>query len=122
MAVTRTADLYKSGVGALGISINQTSWSKGQITLTQERNQDVFRGEDDEDLAGANGGQGVAIGNRMINKQFIMDDIVGRVAVVQTGSTAEAEEAPGVASVNMEAEKTIKEIVEERQEQLKDLE
>ena len=39
----------------------------------------------------------------------------------KTATQEQTEEAPAE-SVNMEAEKTIKEIVEERQEQLKDLE
>lgn len=123
MSITRAADLYKSGMGPLGISINQASWSKGQITLTQERNNDMFHGEDEDFMAdGENSGQGVAIGNRMINKAFIMEDIVSRVAVVQSSGEANPEEPAAAASVNMEAEKSIKEIIEERQEQLKDLE
>jgi len=78
----------------------------------------MFRGED-EDFDGENSslGQGVTIGNRMINKENIMDDIVGRVAVVQTSNEANPEDpAAAAASVNMEAEKTIKEIIDERQE------
>ena len=76
----------------------------------------MFRGED-EDFMKEEGdtGQGVAIGNRMINKAFILEDIVSRVAVVQSNYEATTEE-PVTASINMEAEKTIKEIVEERQE------
>ena len=48
MSVTRTADSYKQGVNALGLSIQHAAWSKGQITLTQERNTDMFRGEEEE--------------------------------------------------------------------------
>jgi len=29
MTITRAADLYKSGVGSLGVFVNQAGWSKG---------------------------------------------------------------------------------------------
>ena len=76
----------------------------------------MFRGEDEDFMKEEDdSGQGVAIGNRMINKAFILEDIVSRVAVVQSNYEATTEESV-TASINMEAEKTIKEIVEERQE------
>ena len=57
MSVTRTADLYKSGLGPLGISINMASWSKGQVAFNQERNADMFRAEDEDFMAdGENSG------------------------------------------------------------------
>lgn len=34
MAVTRSAEAYRSGISSLGLALNQASWSKGQITLT----------------------------------------------------------------------------------------
>ena len=54
-----------------------------------------------------------------------MGNIVTRVATIQTG--AESANMPGASEdasggVNMESEKTIKDIINERQEQLKDLE
>ena len=58
MTITRQADKYKMGLNALGITLHQTSWNKGQITLTQERDTDVFRGEEDEDLFGEGAGGG----------------------------------------------------------------
>ena len=53
-----------------------------------------------------------------------MGNIVTRVAAIQTGSeTLNVPGAGGDASgVNMESEKTIKDIINERSEQLKDLE
>ena len=61
----------------------------------------------------------------MINKGSIMGDIVSRVVNLQTGG--EGVNAPGAGGetsggVNLEAEKSIKDIIEERQEQLKELE
>ena len=44
----------------------------------------MFRGEDEDLLGGANGGQGVAIGNQMISKESIMGEILSRVATVQS--------------------------------------
>ena len=48
MAVTRSADGYRQGLNALGLSLHQASWSKGQITLSQERTADMFHGEDED--------------------------------------------------------------------------
>lgn len=84
----------------------------------------MFRGEDEDDF-GQNEGQGVAIGNQMISKENIMGEIFSRVATVQTAS--EGVSVPGAGGetsggVNMQAEKSIKDIIEERQAQLKDLE
>ena len=119
MTITRGADNYRQGINALGLSIQQTAWNKGQITLTQERNTaDVFRGEDEDFGDGQNEGQGVAIGNQMISKESIMGEILNRVATLQTGNEAAA--VAGVAGtvasggVNMEAEVTIKDIIDER--------
>ena len=53
--MTRTADNYKLGVNALGLNLNMASWSKGQITLNNERSNDMFQGED-EDFDGQNEG------------------------------------------------------------------
>ena len=84
----------------------------------------MFRGEDEDLLGdGANGGQGVGIGNQMINKENIMGEIFSRVATVQSDGV-NMPGAGGEASggVNMEAERSIKDIIDERQEQLRDLE
>ena len=127
MTITRTADNYRQGINALGLSIQQTAWNKGQIILTQERNNaDLFKGED-EDFGGDDGtaGQGVSIGNQMISKDNIMDNVFSRVAPLQTGGDSVNVPAAGgetSGGVNMEAEVTIKDIIENRQEQLRDLE
>jgi len=75
----------------------------------------MFRGEDEDDN-GENASQGVAIGKQMINKASIMGDIINRVANVQTGAPGATGDNTG--GVNMEAEKSIKDIIEERQKQL----
>ena len=84
----------------------------------------MFKGEDD-DFEGQNESQGVAIGNQMINKASIMGEITSRMEDLQTGSATTTGAAPtgdARGEVNMEAERTIKDIIEERQEELKDLE
>ena len=77
----------------------------------------MFRGENEDLLGdGANGGQGVGIGNQMINKENIMGEIFSRVATVQSDGVnmpGAADEAIG--GVNMEVEKSIKDIIDERQ-------
>ena len=77
----------------------------------------MFRGEDENLLGdGTNGGQGVAIGNQMISKENIMGEILSRVATVQSDGVnmpGAAGEASG--GVIMEAEKSIKDIIDERQ-------
>ena len=117
MTITRSADNYRQGMNALGMTLQQAAWSKGQITLTQERNADMFRGEDEDLLGdGENGGQGVGVGNQMINKENIMGEIFSRVATVQSDGVnmpGAAGEASG--GVNMEVEKSIKDIIDERQ-------
>ena len=123
MTITRQADNYKMGLNALGITLHQTSWNKGQITLTQERDTDVFRGEEDEDLfgEGAGGGQGVAIGSQMISKESILGEVSARVASLNTESGQTALNVPGASGetsggLNMQAEVSIKDIIEDRQE------
>ena len=71
MTITRSADNYRQGINALGLNIGMAAWSKGQVTLTQEKGGDMFR-NDEEDYDGQNEGQGVAIGNQMISKASIM--------------------------------------------------
>ena len=56
LSVTRMAENYKNGVSSLGMAIHQASWSKGQISLTLERDTDMFRGEDDDYLQDSAGG------------------------------------------------------------------
>ena len=83
----------------------------------------MFRGEDEDLLE--NAGQGVAIGKQMISKGSIMENIVSRVATVQSVNNAGVAGASGentAGGLNMEAEKSIKDILDERKQQLEDLE
>ena len=145
MTITRQADNYKMGMGALGVTLGQSSWTKGQLSLNLDANggttADVFRGEEDEDdlysgdgQTGSGAHQGASIGNQMINKESIMSNVQARIASINPASAdsnaASSEntvaQVPAGSEANtglsLQTEQSIKDIVEERQEQLKDLE
>lgn len=92
--------------------------------LNQEKSNDVFGGDDQDD--DVNDTQGVAIGLQMINKSAILGEVTSTVQnVIQNTEEGASINVPTViaAAGGVQAsEKTIQDILEERQEQLKDLE
>ena len=115
LSITRAAEEYKQGIHALGRSLQHSAWAKGQLLLGERT--DMFRNEEDDDEGGDGQGSG---GLKMINKAGIMGQIFSSMQTVQSGS--------GTLDVNMPdtgaggGPKTIAEILEERAQQLKDLE
>ena len=108
-SITRAAEEYKQGIHALGRNLQQSSWAKGQLLLGERT--DMFRNEEDDD------GQGSGA-HKMINKAGIMGNIFSQMQTVQSG-TANSDFNMHDAGIGG---KSIAEILQEREQQLKDLE
>jgi hypothetical protein len=127
LSITTAAENYKQGVQTVGQAIAQSSWSKGQIVLTKEKNTDMLGGDDEEDFDDdVDQTQGTAIGIQMINKTSIMEEVTDTVqASIETKDDGASISLPTVtaaaAGVAVQ-EKTIQDILEEREDQLKELE
>ena len=114
LSITRAAEEYRQGVHALGKSLQASSWAKGQGLLVSERT-DMFRNEDEEEGDDA-GKPGLAA----INKAGIMGSIMSSMQSVQTASgTLDLNLPDNTGAANT---KTIAEILEEREQELKDIE
>ena len=113
-SITRAAEEYRQGIHALGRSLQQSSWAKGQNLLLSERN--MFRNEEDDE---GDEGQG-SMGLKMISKAGIMGQIFSSMQTVQSASGTLDVNLPDSAAGG--GGKTIAEILEEREQQMKDLE
>ena len=116
-SITRAAEEYKQGIHALGKNLQASSWAKGQGLLISERT-DMFKNDEEDEYEGgdASGKPGI----QMINKAGIMGSILQSVQNVQSASgTLDVNLPDNTAAGNT---KSISEILEEREQELKDLE
>ena len=46
----RQLDMYQNGTSALGLSLTQAAWGRGQFVLSAEQGDNYFGQEDEEDF------------------------------------------------------------------------
>ena len=117
----RQLEMYQNGTSALGLSLTQAAWGRGQFVLSAEQGDNYFGQEDEEDFDQANEGQGPKIGMSMVNLDSIMGQIAKNVINSAEGQGGATGISGGVSGGNA-PEKSIRDVLEERDEQLKNLE
>lgn len=107
-----TIEQYQQNTNILGHQLHESSWQKGQKLLVSKRN-DILRGDIDEEDEARSSPQKRKKGN---NKKQIIEEFQKAVQEgAVTGGGRGAEEGAEVG-------KSLKEVLEEREEQLKDIE
>lgn len=113
LAVTKISEDFASGASLHGLALGQAGWLRGQQKLVIAGGEDVFQEEDD------NRGLKVEVGSILDSFKSALEHII------QPNSATTADISVPISSAASNAvaqEKTLKEILEERENELKDLE
>jgi hypothetical protein len=122
--VGEVSDSYQQGLVVLQQEIGLLSWARGQIILNKKRGNSMLRGNNDEDEEEEDSRKRNPAA-RFIKRQGFQDILTdfskAASSLTSLGLSSGANAAAGQEE-NNEGTKTLKEILEEREEQMKDIE